>query len=286
MPIDLRGKSILITGASSGIGAATAIECAKAGMPVTLMARRADKLEGVKRMVESAGGRAITIVGDVTDAAACAAAVDRTIEAFGSVYSVFANAGYGLERPVHESSEADIRAIFEANFYGTLNTIRPALPHMMRARTGHVLVCSSCLAKMTIPYFSVYSATKAAQNHLARGMRLELEPAGIHVSSVHPIGTKTEFFDTAQKYSGDVGLLEHTPSALMQTPSTVARAILRCLRRPKAEVWTSLFVRFGMSICTAFPALGDMGTRKMVRDYNSRRGASSPSAPTSATSRA
>ena len=270
MKIDLKDKPIVITGASSGIGAATAVECARAGMPVVLTARRADKLEHLAAMVRNAGGRAAIFAGDVSDPEVSRRAVELCVSEFGSVYSVFANAGYGVERPVHEMSDPEVREMFEVNFFGTLHTIRPALPHMLRARAGHVLICSSCLAKFTIPYFGVYSATKAAQNHISRAMKLELEPLGVHVSSVHPVGTKTEFFDTAQKRSGETPILAHTSERFMQTPEVVARAILRCLRRPVSEVWTSALVRLGMAFSMPFPFLADMGVRGMVRERQSR----------------
>lgn len=276
MTIDLRGKPICITGASSGIGAATALECARAGMPMVLAARRTEKLEEVAQRVAGLGGRAAVIACDVSDAEACRRMVDLCIERFGSVYSVFANAGYGVERAVHEMTDEEIRAMFEVNFYGTLNSIRPALPHLMAARAGHLLICSSCVAKFALPYFSVYSATKAAQNHISRAMNLELAAFGVRVSSVHPIGTKTEFFDTAQRLSGDAPMIQHTADAFMQTSETVARAVVRCLKKPRPEVWTSAFVRLGMSISMAFPRVADWGVRWMVDQR--QRDATKPSA--------
>jgi short-subunit dehydrogenase len=270
MAIELSGKPILITGASSGIGAATALRCAQAGMPVLLVARRADRLRETESRIAAAGGRAAVFQGDVADAGACAAAVEECIRRFGSIYGVYANAGYGVERAVHEMPDAEVRAMFETNFFGTLNTIRPALPHMLKARAGHVLICSSCVAKFALPYFSVYSATKAAQNHISRAMKLELEPFGVHVSSVHPVGTKTEFFDTAQKLSGGQPMIAHTSDFFMQSPDTVARATVRCLRSPRPEVWTSMFVQLGMAFSVAFPRLADMGVRGMVKQRMSQ----------------
>jgi short-subunit dehydrogenase len=277
MPIDLTGKPIVITGASSGIGLSTALHCARAGMPVLLAARRVDRLKDAAERIQREGGRAIAFACDVADPEASRRMIDACLNNFGSIYSVFANAGYGLEKPIHEMPDADIRAMFEVNFFGTLHTIRPALPHMLSARQGHILICSSCLAKFSIPYFGVYSATKAAQNHISRAMKMELEPLGIHVSSVHPVGTKTEFFETAQHLSGDQTLLQHTPPMFMQSPDTVARAVVRCLRRPKAEVWTSQLVRIGMAVSMLVPRFADMGVRGMVRDYNRR--AAAPAAP-------
>ncbi|MBL0928332.1 MAG: SDR family NAD(P)-dependent oxidoreductase [Phycisphaerales bacterium] len=267
MAIDLRGKAVCITGASSGIGRATAIECARAGMPVLAAARRLDKLEAVVGEIRSMGGRAAALAVDVTDAAACDGMIRRCVEEFGGVYSVFANAGYGFELPVHETDDARLRAIFEANFFGTMNTIRPALPFMLRAGAGHVLICSSCVSRMSLPYYGAYCATKAAQAHMGRAMNLELRGRGVYTSTVHPITTKTEFFDTARANSGGSAaiLSKHTPDLFAQPAEKVARAVVRCLRRPRPEVWTSLFVRWGMAVAGAFPRLGDLGLAPLVK---------------------
>lgn len=271
MPIDLAGKPIVITGASSGIGAATALACANAGMPVVLAARRADKLQALVDRIQAAGGRAVAIPTDVASPEQSALLIDQAMSAFGSIYGVFANAGYGEEIAMHAMSDASLRAMFETNFFGSLNVIRPALPHMRRSQgpnRGHVLICSSCLARMAIPFYGAYSATKAAQAHIARAMQFELEPEGIHVSSVHPIGTKTEFFEQVEKNSDRSQLISHSPDALMQSPHVVARRVVACMRRPKPEVWTGPqgdFVRFGMTVCTMFPRMGNLVLRGMVK---------------------
>lgn len=265
--ISLAGKPIAIAGASSGIGAATAIACARAGMPVAISARRVDKLERVADEIRKGGGRVHVCQVDVTKVEDCRRFVEETIGAFGSIYAVYANAGYGLELPVNEMTDAQMRDIFETNFFGTMNTIAPALPHMLKAGAGHVLICSSCVAKMALPFYGAYSATKAAQNHIARAMRLELRRTGVQVSSIHPIGTKTEFFDQVKDRNGAADLIEHTPDTFMQTPGFVAKCTVKCLRRPVPEVWTGFsgkFVRFGMSVTTLFPGMGDFFIRGMV----------------------
>jgi len=273
MPKDLTGLPIAITGASSGIGMATAIACARAGMPVALAARREEKLASVADRIRAEGGKAIVVRTNVDSPEDCAALVERTVAEFGSIYSVFANAGYGAETPIATTSDADLRAMFETNFFGTLNTIRPALPHMLKAGRGHVLICSSCLSKFALPWHTVYSATKAAQDHIGRGLLIELKPRGVAVSTVHPIGTTTEFFEQAavRSHKGGPGPAPNaaqirTPDFMMQPPERVAKAIVRSLRRPRGEVWTSLPVRMGFAFLTAFPGLRDAITaRKYAR---------------------
>lgn len=270
MPNDLRNLPIAITGASSGIGAATAVACARAGMPVAIAARRADKLDAVAQQIRQQGGKVITVACDVTKPEECAALVDATVREFGSIYGVFANAGYGVEQSFLEQSDADIRAMFETNFWGSVNVIRPALTHMTNARRGHVLWCSSCLAKIGLPMYSSYCASKAMQDHFARAMRHELREQGIFVSSVHPIGTRTEFFEKVKDRGAK--LLSMSPDRFMQPASRVADAVVSCLRRPKGEVWTSLPMRLGLGMAGMFPGIADFAVGKMY-ERRSRRGA-------------
>lgn len=267
MAIDLRGKPIAITGASSGIGAATALACARAGMPVAVCARRVDKLDAVVRKIRESGGHAVAVACDVTHADQAEAFIEKSVAELGSLYAVFANAGYGASSPVHTMSDADIRAMFETNFFGSLNVIRPALARILaRAEPasgearGHVLWCSSCLSNLPTPYAGVYSATKAAQHHLGRAMRAELRPLGVQVSTVHPIGTRTEFFETASAASSEKRVIDTSDGPFMQDASVVATRIVRCLQRPRAEVWTGLTataLRLVMAGAAFMPNLAD-----------------------------
>jgi short-subunit dehydrogenase len=184
------------------------------------------------------------------------------------VYSVFANAGYGLDATVAETSVEQARRMFEVNFFGTMNAYLPALPHMLRAGEGHVLICSSSIGKLALPGSGMYCATKAAQNHIGRAMNMELRRKGVHTSTVHPVGTRTEFFDQLRKRSGNGGATfdQHAPGWMMQSAETVAGSIVRCLRRPRPEVWPtwSVLVRLGMAVGMAFPAMADLGVRRLA----------------------
>lgn len=265
MSIDLNDKAVAITGASSGIGAATALSCAEAGMAVALFARRGDKLEEVRVRIEAAGGRAIGVVGSVDNEADCQRLLEETERAFGPAYAVIANAGYGVESPAWSMDEADIRAMFETNFYGSLRVLRPAIARMRERRAGHLIMVSSCLSKIGLPCYAAYCASKAAQDHFARAMRIELGPDGVAVSSVHPIGTKTEFFDTAAGHSPRGSrLLDRGTERFMQPASKVADAIVRRLRKGRGgEVWTSTPMRLTLGAAGMFPGLTDAALRRM-----------------------
>ncbi len=265
--IDLKGKPICIAGASSGIGEATAMACAEAGMPVFLGARREDRLTSITRRITKLGAKAACMPLDVTDPDACREFVASCAEEFGWVYGAFANAGYGEEAGACDMTDNAVRAMFETNFFGTLNVVRPAVEQMKRMNSGHVLICSSCVARIPLPYFSVYSATKAAQHHISRAMNMELRDSKIRVSSVHPVGTKTEFFDVARDRSGDeeYSLIDHTSERFMQTPEKVADAIVKCLRRPRSEVWPSRAARWGIGFAGLMPRTSDLLLRRMVK---------------------
>ena len=202
MAKDLSGLPIAITGASSGIGRATAIACARAGMPVALMARREGPLREAADAVETEGVRASVFVGSVDVPGASEAFIKQAEADLGPLHAVFANAGYGAERETLAMTAADLRTMFEVNFWASLRLAQCVTPGMIERGRGHVLFCSSCLSKIGLPRYASYCASKACQDHFARALRHELRPAGVHVSSVHPIGTKTAFFDAAAARSG------------------------------------------------------------------------------------
>lgn len=261
----LSGLPILITGASSGIGAAASFACARAGMPVALCARRADRLERIAGDIRAAGGRAIALTCDVTDGASCRAAVEACRAEFGSIYAVFANAGYAFEKATLETTDAEFRAILETNFWGTVNIVRPAAEAMLGAGRGHIIACSSCLSKIGLPFYSPYTISKAAQDHWTRALRLELRGKGIRVSTIHPVGTRTELFDLAAARSGGELKFDRAESGKgMHSPERVACRVVSCLSKPRPEVWMSTSMRLALGLAVVCPRLADVVLRRMA----------------------
>jgi short-subunit dehydrogenase len=256
MPRVLRDKVILISGASSGIGQATALACAWAGMNVSIAARREGKLQAVARKVSDLNRRAHYFTADVAERDAVRAWVESAYQTFGRVDAVFANAGYGFICPAAEMSIDEQRRMFDVNYFGTVHLLDAALPYLGTTPDGlkHLLVCSSCLSEIGPPGSGVYAATKAAQDLLAQAMRAELAGDGFRVTSVHPVGTKTEFFEQAKRQTPK----EHAarlepPTFLMQSPEKVAGRIVKALRRPVPEVWPMRSARFAAALATALP---------------------------------
>jgi short-subunit dehydrogenase len=248
----------IITGASSGIGAATAIEAAKRGMDVVVTARREDKLNDVAARVRALNRRAEIVIGDVTEPGMSGRLLDAAARAFGRFDFVFANAGYGNGKPVLETTERELREMFEVNFFSGVDLLRMAAERLIaQGRPGHLMMCSSCLSKFTVARSGPYCATKAAQNHICRAMRLELRPHRIEVASVHPIGTETEFSEASAKRRGDQPHKGNTPGLFMQSSERVAKAVIRCLEHPRPEVWTSFTMRALAGFMLVWPRLGD-----------------------------
>ena len=270
MARDLNGKVIIITGASSGIGAATAVACAQAGMKVILNARRKERLARVADQISTLNAEAHLVPGDVIEAGMTDRLLDEAANRFGRFDVVFANAGYGLEKSIVDTTEAELRRIFNVNFFSSVDLLRESASRLIeQRRPGHLLMCSSCVAKFTLPYYGLYAATKAAQNLTCRAMRLELARHNIEVASVMPISTRTEFADVVAELSLPEGEAEqiarHTPRRMIQSPQRVARAIVKCLRSPRPEVWTSLPTRFAAGLFTFFPSLGDAVMRRVQK---------------------
>ena len=170
----------------------------------------------------------------------------------GRIDAIFANAGMGLFKPVLDTTEEDARRLFDINYAGTMALITAAIPHLRHAAGGlrHILICSSAAGKVGVPQMGVYSATKAAQDSIASALRAELHDDGFKVSSVHPIGTRTDFVAAAGAEHN-----KNTPDFFMQPPERVATCILRCLKRPQAEIWPSVPTRLLMALGLACPPL-------------------------------
>jgi short-subunit dehydrogenase len=256
---------MVITGASSGIGAATAAACARAGMDLVLNARRADRLAQVAERVRALGRQVELVAGDVTESGLSERLLDVAEQRFGRFDVVFANAGYGVSKPLHELSEAELRRLFDVNFFAATDLLCQAARRLMAAgRPGHLLMCSSSAALFPLPEAAAYSASKAAQNHVCMAMRQELRPYGIEVSAVYPITTRTEFFTVAARLSGQPIFgdpVERYPRWFVQSPERVAQAVVRGLRRPRPQIWTSKLARVAGGLLAVFPGLLDLAMK-------------------------
>jgi short-subunit dehydrogenase len=230
-PRELAGRVAVITGASSGIGAATAVACGRAGMRVVLAARRADRLAAVAGEVTEAGGEARVAPTDVGDEAAVRALIHGAVAAFGRLDVLVNNAGIGILATVEQTTPTEFERILRINYLGAVHGVLAALPHMRRQGAGHIVNVASVIGKRASPFRAAYVASKFALVGFSEALRMELLDSGIHVTCVCPIGTATEFHDVEPNRLGIPGR-----GGPIQTAEHVARAIVRALRRPRAEV--------------------------------------------------
>lgn len=254
----LEGMVVIITGASAGIGAALARELSRAGARLALAARRADRLEDLNREL---GGTHLCLPTDVADPQACRDLIAAAHHRFGRIDTLVCNAGYGIHRRVVDTDATAMTEIFRTNVLGTSECIVAAAPIMLRQEPrdgwrGQMLIVSSVVARRAIPFFGAYSATKAAQLSLAEAMRVEMEPDRIAVTSVHPVGTQTEFGAVSAARS-DGRRPQRIAGEMQQSAETVARAMVKGIRSPRPEIWPFRPARWGVGLATLFPGFVD-----------------------------
>jgi NAD(P)-dependent dehydrogenase (short-subunit alcohol dehydrogenase family) len=194
-------KTVLITGASSGIGRATAEYFAERGWMVAATMRRPEESD-----LASKSERIGLFALDVTDPASVERAVAEVIAAYGGIDAVVNNAGYGLMGPFEAQSDAQIRRQFETNLFGVFNVIRAVLPHMRERKAGRIINVGSAAGRMTLPLYSMYSATKWALDGFSEALWFELRQHNIKVKIIEPGMVKTDFFERSREVASRPGL--------------------------------------------------------------------------------
>lgn len=261
--MDVAGRVAVITGASSGIGLEVAKLLGREGAAVVLGARRGDRLAEAVEAIRAGGGRAESLVTDVTSEADVVRLVEHAKRTFGRLDVMICNAGFGYYGSVEDTPPDVMRRMMDVNFMGTYYGARAALPVFRTQGSGHLIVVSSIVGQRGIAQMSGYSATKTAQVGFVESLRTEFAGTGIHVSVVFPVSTETEFRHAMARDYG------HAVSGLgpKQPVGDVARAIVACIKRPRPEVYPHRLSR-GLAILNAVaPAFTD----RLVRRYGRRR---------------
>jgi len=228
----LNDKRVIITGASSGIGRALAIQMAAEGCKLVINARREERLQELSTEIDAAGGSCVIVVGDVTEKSVRARMLAAAQENFGGLDILVNNAGIGAMGRVDEASEERLRQIFEVNFFAVAEFIRESLPAL---KTGHepvIVNLSSVLGHRAVPLKSEYCATKFAIHGLSDAIRAELSRDGVDILLVSPSTTDSEFFDAA---IDDPTKRDWKKGGAM-SPEVVASRTIRAIKKRRHEI--------------------------------------------------
>jgi NADP-dependent 3-hydroxy acid dehydrogenase YdfG len=193
---NIQGKVIVITGASSGLGEATARRLSAEGAIVVLGARRADRLESLIREFEAKGAKSLAVATDVTDRNGVQKLVDAAVQTFGRIDVLINNAGVMPLSPLENLKVDEWDRMIDVNIKGVLYGIAAALPHMQRQKEGHIINVSSVAGHKVGSTFAVYSATKHAVRTLTEGLRMEVKPYNIRTTIISPGAVTTELLNS------------------------------------------------------------------------------------------
>ncbi|HJR81753.1 MAG TPA: SDR family oxidoreductase [Anaerolineales bacterium] len=232
--MDIKGKVVIVTGASSGIGEATARQFGKGGAKVVLAARRVERLEALAQEIQAMGTGAETLVvpADLSKLEDIKSLIDQTLERFGRIDVLVNNAGFGrLDWLENLDPVKDIKAQFDVNVLGVIQTTRQALPVMIKQRSGHIINMCSMAGLVATPTYTIYAACKHAVHGFSEALRREVKPWGIDVSMIYPGGVTTEF---GQHAGIKRKTKATTPKWLLLSAEDVGRAVVELVRSPRA----------------------------------------------------
>ncbi len=259
---------VVITGASSGIGAALARRLAKQRACVVLGARRVEKLEAVAAECERRGGKALVVPTDVGDEAQCKQLIERTVEAYGRIDMLVNNAGFTIKAALGELPDlTPFNQVMDVNFMGSVYCTYYALPYLKQTK-GRIVGVSSLGAKAFVPLHTPYAASKCAMGGFFDTLRIELAKDGVSVTMVYPDFVVTEFAASIRtadgQRAGEEAAREFYTDRMMSA-ETCARIILDAAARRRREVITSMRGRLLGLMMNIAPTLADRLATRMLR---------------------
>jgi NADP-dependent 3-hydroxy acid dehydrogenase YdfG len=247
MTSNLNGTVAVVTGASSGIGAAAARQLAALGASVALVARRRDRLEALAAEIENAGGTALVIEADITDRAQAQAAVDQTVERFGQLDILVNNAGLMLLGPVVGADPGEWDRMIAINVQGLLNTTHAALPHLLKAaedsprRVADIVNISSIAGRVAWNGYGVYNLTKFGVNGFTESLRQEVTQRHVRVGVLEPGGVNTELGSHNNPQVRGEMIDPFYEQTEVLAPEDIADGVAYMVTRPRhasiAELW-------------------------------------------------
>ena len=245
--MNFKNKIVLITGASSGIGRETAIEFAKLGANLILVARRKDKLEQIEDELKKYNVSILACQCDISKKDQVKELSETVLEKFSSVDILVNNAGFAIYGSVSDLSINDIESQMETNYFGMVYCIKNFLPSMLKKKSGHIVNVASVAASFGLPGIASYCASKFAMLGFSEGLKYELKDTGIGITVVSPIMVRTNFFD----HSSFEKMPKYSPTSL--DPKTVAKAILKAANSSRLEIVVPSVVRGAIWMKSTFP---------------------------------
>lgn len=248
MSESLEGTVALVTGASSGIGEATAVELANRGAAVALAARRRENLDALVGRIGQQGGRALAIESDLTDRAQAEAAVAKTVEDLGRLDTLFNNAGVMLLSPLAHQPVEDFDRMIDINLKGLLYTAKAALPHLVEAaetsprKVADLINVSSVAGRVARANTSVYNMTKFGVAAFSEGLRQELVAKHVRVSSVEPGAVATELTDHLNERAKE-GFDKRFVDVEVLESEDIADAVAYIVTRPRRMAVNEILIR-------------------------------------------
>ena len=218
-----KDKVVIVTGASSGIGRATALEFAREGAKTVLVSRSAEKLEQVAEEIRVLNPNVLVIPTDVSSPEQVNEMVKRVVSEYGSIDILFNNAGSSYVGRIEDKDFVDnVKRMMDVDYFGTVYTTKEVLPIMQKQESGHVMNMSSVVGRKAFPHFGGYSSTMHAISAFSDSLRQELHGSGIQVSTIHPALTQTPLLDEVKPEDMPPPFRRMTPI----TPERVAKAVL------------------------------------------------------------
>lgn len=244
--MNYQNKVVLITGASTGIGKATAIEFAKLGSNLVLVSRRKEKLLELQKSLESFTNNVLSFPCDVSQNNQVETLKDEVIKKFGTVDILINNAGFGIFSKVIDSELDSIEKQMQTNYFGMVYCVKNFLPYMLPKKSGHIVNVASLAASFGLPGMASYCASKFAMLGFSESLKFELKGSGVGITVVSPIMVKTNFFDHAS-------FSKFKPNAFSLNSETVAKAIVKASRSSRAEIIVPSVARIAVWTKHNFP---------------------------------
>lgn len=247
--MNFKNKVVVITGGSSGIGEASAMQFAKKGSKIVLVARNSEKLQQVAKILSNFNTEILSYQCDVSDKSQVKKMTQEVLEKFGRIDVLVNNAGFAIYGSISELTIEEIESQMKTNYFGMVYCVKNFLPSMLEQKSGHIVNVASVAASFGLPGIASYCASKFAMLGFSEGLQHELKGTGVGVTVVSPIMVRTNFFD----HPSFEKMPKYSPTSL--SPETVAKAVMKAASSSRLEIIVPSVVRGAVWVKHTFPYL-------------------------------